>query len=99
MIKRPYRPFARITPAASTIMRFDFPMPVVAKMPTWVARLSPGIPTSKSTTVSPERSIPIGRSPMREARNAKSSGSGATTRLNWVGRDFGLRNSSLVGVR
>ena len=36
-------------------------MPVVAKMPTWVARLSPGMPTSKSTTVSPLRSVADGQ--------------------------------------
>ena len=37
--------------------------------------------------------VPTGRSPMRLARKAKSSGSGATTRENWVGRLLGLRNS------
>ena len=51
-----YLPLVTITPAASTIIRLDLPMPVVAKMPTWVARLAPGIPTLKSTTVSPLRS-------------------------------------------
>ena len=88
-----------MTPPASTIIRLDLPMPVVAKMPTWVARLSPGMPTSKSTTVSPLRRLPTGRSPMRVRRKAKSAGSGATTRENWVGRLLGLRNSSPSGVR
>ena len=73
-------------------MRLDLPMPVVAKTPTWLARLRPGMPTSTSTTASPLRSEPTGRSPMRERRKAKSVGSGATTRENWVGRLLGLRN-------
>ena len=73
-------------------------MPVVAKMPTWLARLRPGIPTWKSTTVSPLRRWPTGRSPIRLARNAKSSGVGDTTRENWVGRLFGLRNTVLGGA-
>ena len=51
-------------------------MPVVAKTPTWLARLAPGMPTAKSTTVSPLRSWPTGRSPIRSARKAKSSGVG-----------------------
>ena len=73
-------------------------MPVVAKMPTWLARLAPEIPTSTSTSVSPLRSWPIARSPMRLRRKAKSAGSGATTRLNWVGRLLGLRNDRPSGV-
>ena len=84
-------------------MRFDLPMPVVAKMPTCMARLRPGMPTSKSTTVSPERRCPIGRSPIFVRRNSKSAASGASTLENWVGSDFGLRNSccrySSGGVR
>ena len=82
-----------ITPAARTCIKLDLPIPVVAKMPTWVARLAPGIPTLKSTTVSPLLSQPTGRSPMRSARKAKSSDVGATTAENWLGRLFGLRNT------
>ena len=74
-------------------------MPVVAKMPTWVASDAPGMPTSKSTSVSPLRSRPTGRSPMRVRRNSKSDASGAMTRENCVGRLFGLRNSVPSGVR
>ena len=74
-------------------------MPVVAKMPTWLARLAPGMPTSKSTSASPLRSRPTARSPMRLARKAKSVGSGATTRENWVGRLLGLRKLLPSGVR
>ena len=71
-----------MTPAAMTRKRLDFPIPVVAKMPTWLARDLPGIPTGNSTTVSPLRRWPTGRSPMRLARKAKSSGVGETTREN-----------------
>jgi len=84
---------ATIAPQARTFMRLDLPMPVVAKTPTWVASDPPGMPTSKSTTVSPLRRWPTGRSPMRVRRKAKSAGSGETTRENWVGSDLGLRNS------
>ncbi len=77
-------------PAAITSSRLDLPMPVVAKMPTWLARLFPGMPTEKSTTVSPLRNRPMGRSPMRPAKKAKSSGVGDTTRENCVGRLFGF---------
>ena len=82
-----------MTPDASTFMRLDLPMPVVAKTPTCIASESPGMPTSKSTTVSPLRRRPTGRSPMRVRRKAKSAGSGEMTRENCVGSDLGLRNS------
>src|SRR5437763_881946 len=49
-------------------------MPVVAKMPTWLARLRPAMPTSKSTSASPLRRVPNGRSPMRAPRKRSSSG-------------------------
>ncbi len=68
-------------------------MPVVAKMPTWLDRALPGMPTVKSTTVSPLRS----RADRQVAHAAGQEGEvlrlGATTRENWVGRLLGLRNS------
>ena len=74
-------------------MRFDLPMPVVAKTPTWLASVSPLTPTGKSTSVSPERSRPTSRSPIRSRRKSKTASVGALTRVNWAGRDLGFMNS------
>ena len=86
MMSSPYRPLARITPPARTCIRLDLPIPVVAKMPTWVARLAPGMPTVRSTTVSPLRSLPTGRSPIRwpGRRNPPASGP-PPPRTGWAG--------------
>jgi hypothetical protein len=74
-------------------------MPVVANTPTWLARERPGMPTSKSTVVSPLRRSPRGRSPIRVRRKAKSAGSGEITLENWVGRLLGLRKLAPSAVR
>ena len=79
-------------------MRFDLPMPVVAKTPTCDVSVSPLMPTSRSIVASPERSNPIRRSPMRSRRNAKSSGVGAVTLANWAGSDFGFRKSPAASM-
>ena len=74
-------------------MRLDLPMPVVAKIPTWLARARPGNADREVDDGLAAAQPPDGKVAHPAGQEGEVLGLGATTRENWVGRLLGLRNT------